>query len=716
MFVFSSPNDVISNRPMMRGARPLAAVLLAGASLIATAAAAAEAQADADADAYLDITEITVSATKSPVEAFSVPSSVSVISKDEINDFMAASIADIFQGVPGLAFTGGPRRTGDTPALRGTSGEGVVVLFDGVRQSFLSGHDGRFFIEPDLLKSAEVVRGSGSSLYGSGAIGGVITFNTVDAADLLEEDSNMGYRVTGGYQDVSEEWMGGFTLFGRSDDERFDGLASLSFRDSGDIALGNGTSLQADDQIGSGIIKLGYQATDALRLEASWMGYRNDAREPNNGQGNNVGDLVDKDVVSDTFRLGIEYNPASDLVDLAFVGYVNNANVEEAEIDSDRVINRDVETLGFSIDNRSRFTLDDRLSMTLTVGAEYYEDEQVGTDNTTQDGTRGGVPNADAETLGLFIQAEITADTPVGDFTLIPGVRYDDFKNQAVGHEARTDASATSPKVALSWQPVEELVIFSSYGEGFRAPSFNEIFADDIHFIIPLGPFTQAPNFFVPNADLRPERSKTWEFGAGVDFVEMFTDGDRFTFKGAYFTSDVEDLIDLSVNMAFSPQCFAPMIPGPCTSGTSQNVNTGMAELDGFEFEAVYDAPRVRATAAYSAIDGIDAETGDFVGILQPNRLFMTGELKLPEIDARFGTRVTFAGAFDKVNNPADARDSYETVDLFIVWTPDEGPLEGLRVDVGVDNVFDAAAETVFAGVFDAGRNVKARFSWTGSF
>lgn len=685
--------------------------LLAGVSLFATQAAA-----QADTDDAADLTEITVSATKSPVEAFSVPSSVSVISKDEIDDFLAASIAEIFQAVPGLNFVGGPRRTGDTPALRGISGEGVVVLFDGIRQSFLSGHDGRFFIEPDLLKSAEVVRGSGSSLYGSGAIGGVITFNTVDAADLLRDDSNMGYRLSGGYQDVSGEWMGGFTLFGRSDDERFDGVASLSFRDSGTIALGDDTNLQSDDQIGSGIVKFGYQASDALRLEASWLGYRNDAREPNNGQGNNVGDLVDKDIVSDTFRLGIDYNPETSLIDLAFVGYINNASVEEAEVDSDRVINRDVETVGFTIDNRSRFELGGGLAMMLTAGVEYYEDEQVGTDNTMADGTRGGVPDADAETLGLYIQAEITAETTLGDFTLIPGVRYDDFKNSAVGEDTSTDEDATSPKVALSWQPVDELLIFSSYGEGFRAPSFNEIFADDIHFTIPLGPFVQAPNFFVPNIGLQPERSKTWEIGAGLDFADAFTSGDRLTVKGVYFNSDVEDLIDLEVNFEFSPQCFVPQIPGPCTSGTSRNVNTGRAELDGIELEATYDAPRFRLAAAYSTIDGTDKDTGDFVGTLQPNRLFLAADVKLTEIDARLGTRVSFVGEFDKVNDPADVRDSFETVDLFFVWTPDEGPLDGLRLDVGVDNVFDVAKETVFAGVIDPGRNFKTRISWTGSF
>jgi len=681
-----------------------------GVSLIALSSAAIAEEAE------VDITEITVSATKNPVEAFSVPASVSVVSKEEIDDLIASSISDIFLSVPGLTFDGGPRRNGETPALRGISGEGVVVLFDGVRQSFLSGHDGRFFIEPDLLKSAEVVRGSSSSLYGSGAVGGVITFNTVDAADLLKEGSNAGYRLSTGYQDVSNEWMTGATVFGRSDDGRVDGLVSLSLRGAGDISLGNETTLPAEDEIGSGLAKVTFKATDALTLSASWMGYRNNAVEPNNGQGNNTGDLMDKKVKSDTYRAGLSFNPETKFVDLNIVGFVNNASVEEEDLDTDREIARDVETVGISFDNRSRFEFSETSSLVLTYGGEYYKDEQVGVDNNTADGTRGGVPDATSKTTGLFVQAELTANTAIGEFIAIPGLRYDSFKNTAVGEAIETDESSTSPRFALTWQPTDGIMLYGSYSEAFRAPSYNEIFADDLHFEIPLGPFVTAPNFFIPNSDLRPERSKTWEFGAGYNSSDVFTEEDQLTFKGAYYTSDVSDLIDLEVNFEFSAPCFVPTIPGDCNAGTSRNINTGAADMDGFEFEAVYDHPAFRMMATYSTVNGTDAETGDYVGVLTPNRLFLSGEAKLDSMDARLGLRTTFAAKHDKVNDVTAERAAYEKVDVYMVWAPQDGALDGLRVDLGVDNLFDKTIETVFAGVVDPGRNFKGRISWTGSF
>jgi hemoglobin/transferrin/lactoferrin receptor protein len=68
------------------------------------------------------------------------------------------------------------------------------------------------------------------------------------------------------------------------------------------------------------------------------------------------------------------------------------------------------------------------------------------------------------------------------------------------------------------------------------------------------------------------------------------------------------------------------------------------------------------------------------------------------------------------VNDVTAERAAYEKVDVYMVWAPQDGALDGLRVDLGVDNLFDKTIETVFAGVVDPGRNFKGRISWTGSF
>ena len=690
------------------------------ASAAATALLCGQAAAEEDfallvAAGALD--EITVTATKNPIEAFSYPGSVTVITRDEIDDLAASSVGDLFDNLAGVRFDGGPRRTGETPSIRGQEGEGVLILFDGVRQSFLSGHDGRFFIEPDMLKAAEVVRGPGSALYGSGAVGGVLAFETLDASDVLADGETAAFRLRTGYQDVNSEWTAGGAMFAQSADGKLDVVANLSYRDAGDIALGDDSDLPADDSVLSGLLKGSAELTDALTGEVAWLSYYGEAREPNNGQGGNTGDLVDKDIQSNLFRAGVTFNPESnDWIDAGLIGYFNESEVEEDEIDSTRVIARTVETYGFVFDNRTRFALGDNGRLTFTYGGEYYEDEQTGTDNTTADGSRGGVPDATATTWGAFIQAEINVDTAIGAFILIPAIRRDSFENEADGFTIQTDDEATSPKVGLSWKPADWLLVYGNYAEAFRAPSFNEIFADNIHFQIPLGPFVTAPNFFIPNPDLEPEESETWEVGGGVDFQGVFSDSDRFIAKGSYYQSDVKNLIDLEVDFAFSPACFSAFVPGPCTSGTSQNVNTANAELSGFEFEFEYDSEYFYLSGNHSGIDGTDEDTGEFVGVLSPNRTNVDAGVRIPSIDARLGARAEFAGKFREVNNPAEIRDEYTAVDLYVVWAPDQGALDGLRVDLGVDNVGDAEIERVFAGVFDPGRNFKVSARWTSTF
>ena len=676
-------------------------------------ALAAEVEADA---ATAEIEEISVTATRGPSDVFSFPGSVSVIARDEIESRITASVAEIFAQTPGVQFTGGPRRTGEIPSLRGVSGEGVLILFDGVRQNFLSGHDGRFFIEPDLLKAAEVVRGPGSALYGSSALGGVIAFETVDASDLLGEGDQFGFRVKSGFQGVNDEWMVGGTVFGTTDDGKTGGLASFTFRESDDINVARGANLQGDDEIGSGMIKINSQITDDLRLDASWLKFSNDALEPNNGQGISTGDLVSKNIDSETWRARVNYNPENPLIDLGLIGYINNSRVDEAELDTPREISREVETKGFVLDNRSTVSLGGESSVIFTYGAEYYEDEQIGTDNTTADGTRGGVPNATSETFGAFVQADIELETDVGLFRIIPAIRYDDFDNSSNQDAALNNSNdAWSPKVGVSYAPNDWLLLFGNYSEAFRAPSFNEVFADNLHFSIPLGPFVQAPNFFIPNLDLQPERAKAFELGVGMTFEHIAFDGDKLVIKGSYFDNDVENLIDLAVNVEFSPACFgAPF--GVCTSGTSQNVNTARAKLDGFEIEGQYSSDYWFLSAAWSSIDGRDQDTGDYVGILTPNRLQLVAEARMPQNDFRIGARAEIAGRFDKVNDPVEERPSYETIDTYVVWQPSEGALQGWRVDVGMNNIFNANAVRTFAGVPGPNRNLRATVSWTSSF
>ena len=720
---------------MLTNVTTISRLALAGALLCAAPAALAqEAQPDQETASAQDPI-ITVIATRNPTSAFNFPGQVTVIDRDVIDDFNASTLQDVFVAIPGTTFDSGPRRTGDAPSIRGLSGNGVLIFQDGARQSFISGHDGRFFLDPELVQTIEVVRGPSSALYGSGALGGVIATRTKSARDLLEEGERFGVRLTAGYQSVNEEFRVGVTSAGQSSDGVWDALANVTYRESGNIDLGSGDTLPADDEIVSKLFKLTARPTDALEITGSFSSFNGDSTDPSNPQGANVAgpgnELVFRDITSETAQVGLNWDPASDAIDLNLVGYFTKNSVEEDEVSSDRIADREVETFGFLLDNRSRFDLGGGSALTLTYGGEYYRDEQTGIDTNTADGTRGGVPDAETEFVGLFAQAELTLASlgPVpGELTFIPGLRWDSFKSTSDDDTFEIDDDEFSPKFGVSYKPVPELLFFGNYALGFRAPSFNEAFADGAHFVIPdlsAPPGPRGPRFvsneFVGNPDLQAEESETFEFGVGLQLDDLISDGDRFSIKGSYYESDVDNLIGLDVNIPTGCFVASPFVP-PCGSGpafgnVSQNVNIRNAEIDGFELEFSYASDTFYARGNFSSIDGVDAGTGEFLeGVLQPDTLFVDLGTRIADTGFRIGVRTILASDFDEVNDPLDARDDYIVNDLYLVFEPDSGPLKGLRVDLGIDNVWDNDFEVVFAGVSQPGQNLKAAVSWSKGF
>ena len=147
------------------------------------------------------------------------------------------------------------------------------------------------FLDPALIKRVEVVRGPGAMLYGSGALGGVISYETVDAADLLMPGKNTGYRVfgTAGTQDHS---LGmGASAYGKTDD--LDGIISFSTRDRGNLRMSNGFDSPNDETISNVLTKGTWTIDENQSLSGDLRYYNNAAREPKNPQTEDAGTVAD---------------------------------------------------------------------------------------------------------------------------------------------------------------------------------------------------------------------------------------------------------------------------------------------------------------------------------------------------------------------------------------------------------------------------------------
>lgn len=745
------------------GARAVRALCIAGVLCLATGPARAQTAEGTDgaagsrpstrADGATVLDTISVTATRNPIESFEYPGMVTVVGPRELRARQPSTADEALRFVPGVEFTGGPRRTGETPRIRGFQGADVIVTIDGARQNFGSTHDGRFFIDPSLLERVEVLRGPASSLYGSGGTGGLIEFRTADAASLLGPGEKAGVTVSGGYQSVNSERTGNFTAYGVPG-EGIDLVGSVTKRDSGAIELGDGNELKnTDDDIVAGLAKAGFAFAGHHRVEGAFIGFRNNAREPNNGQegiddGQTAVGLVDKRIRTQTFRAAYGYhNPGDDLLDLDLVAWRTDFRADELRLErvdsgpAGELLKRDVDTVGLRLDNRSRAAFSDS-AVTFTYGLEFWRDRQDGADRGSRpdrsgremadpNGTRrDGVPDARARFAGVFAQAEVTVSDPFGagsgDVLIIPGARYDDYAISSSDRLAGdNEDNELSPRIGLTWLPSDRLMLFTNYAHAFRAPTVNEIYLTGTHFPVFRGRDLVGFNRFEPNPDLEPQRTRTIEFGAGVTFDDVIEARDHLRLKATHFRISGKNFIDLGVRQE-SPRNCIPFtsdrrrIPaGPPGSflmgceGATFSTNVPDAKLRGTEIEASYESSRLLTTFGFSTIDGEDEDTGRKLGALTPNRLTVDVGLKLPGIDSIAGWRMLAAGRFDKVNDPEDERAGYAVHDVYLSWQPSRGPLGGLRISLGVDNVFDKGYTRVDTNAAEPGRGFKATAGWS---
>lgn len=698
---------------------------------------------------------ISVTATRNPLASFEYPGMVTVIGRSEIQARQPSTPDDLLQFVPGVEFTGGPRRTGEVPSIRGFGGADVIVTIDGARQHFGSTHDGRFFIDPSLLERVEVLRGPASSLYGSGGTGGIIEFRTLDARGLLDPGETAGFAASGGYHSVNSERVGNLTAYA-APSEQADLVASVTKRDSGTIELSDGNELRdTDDDILASLFKAGFSLAEHHRLEGAYIGFRNDAREPNNGQegigtGETAVGIVDKAIGADTIRAEYRYeNPDDDLLDLGLVIYRTEFQADELRLETvdsgpvGELLKRGVETTGARLDNRTRVTLTDSVHATITYGGEFWRDEQDGADGGMRNGRpdsnageRDGVPDADARFSGLFAQAEIALAEPFGsgsgDVLVIPGVRYDDYaisSSDRLGGD--NEQNEVSPRIGVSWLPTDSLMVFTNYAKAFRAPTVNEIYLTGIHF--PLFRAQRGPpqlvgfNRFESNPDLEPQTTRTLELGAGVTFDGLAEAHDRLQVKATYFRIRGEDFIDRGVRQAFPvPADCIPFVsdlaripagpPGTPPSvgceGATFSKNIPRAKLRGVEAEGSYESTRVRAAFGFSSIDGENAETGARLGVLTPDQYTVDIGVKLGETDSILGWRMLAAERFDKVDDPEDERAGYAVHDFYYSWQPTHESLAGLRVDLDLRNAFDKEYTRVDTAAAEPGRGLGVRVGY----
>ena len=680
------------------GTRLIAGVVV-GSVVLATGGAQAE-------DAALE--EMVVTATRTERPLFETPIAASVLDREAVIGFQPLGFADVFEGVPGVAIQGGARRIAEEPNIRGFLDTQVVIRHDGARQNFDLAHRGRFFVDPDLIQRVEVVRGSASALYGSGALGGVISVETRGADDLLRPGETLGGRVRLGYQTNGDEPFVSAGVFGRAGP--VDAFANFVYREvTEDLEDGSGQPiLDSQDRLLNGLINIGFQPAEHHRIELIGDLFDNQGENPTNANDtSSPTTVVDRDTQQTNLRLNYRYNdPNNPWVDFTAVAYYSDIDVTEDRFFDDRLDASDFQSFGVDLFNTTRLLETDTVDLRVTYGFEYFEDEQSG----TRDGDdRIQFPDAELSFVAGYAQAEITLWDIV---SIIPGLRYDSFELEAEGDLPSRDEDEVTPRVAVGIKPHPSVYLWGSYAEAFRAPSLTELYVDGVHFAVPFGqdPVTGVDrivvNEFVPSPDLEPERAQTFEVGVRFRHEGLLFDDDTIELSGNYFTSDVDDFVEQIVVFISGAPSFTPPFGPLVFPGVTLNRNVD-ARIQGFEAEIRYDSTYLFAALTGFTLDGDNRDTDEGLGSIPQDSFTLRLEGKLPDRWLRFGGRLTVADAQTDVPTDSIATPAYETLDLFVSWAPQAGRLDGVRFTLGVDNVWDEDFTVHPNAIAQPGRSVR---------
>ena len=492
-----------------------------------------------------------VTSTRTEIPLQQVTTSASEITTQDIQQQEAVMVLDTLRSVPGLEVVqSGSRGNATSVFIRGADADHVLVLVDGVEvNSTTLGAFDFAHLTTDNVERIEIIRGSGGTLYGSQAIGGVINIITKRGQGPLEA----GATVEGGNGWTNRQ---AFTLKGSA--------GNLGYFFSGSHLGTQGfRSVNDDYRNVSSSARLDYQATENARLTGIFQFVKTNLGLFNNNNFASQPDPNAREAVTQYLAKGEWQQKILPNWDYRISGSM----FKEHFTDTDDVDN--CVFLGFPCDSsrthdifRTRIDTGELQTnyrfgewSTTTFGSQYQRRSAD---------TSGGIDNA-IRNLGYYLQEQLQfLDQRL---IMIPGIRLDD--NQSFG-------TAWTPSFSAAYLFRETgTKIKTSYAKGFKAPTLNELF-----FPAAFG----CPAFGNPN--LKPERS--WELDAGVEQNLL---SERVKVGATYFHREVKNLIE------------AEPIPGD-PFGCFRAQNVGIARFDGVEWTlAVQLLEAVTLNANYTYLD-----------------------------------------------------------------------------------------------------------------
>jgi hemoglobin/transferrin/lactoferrin receptor protein len=554
------------------------------------------------AGSAITLQQMTISATRQEQAVDSVPSTVTVHDREELDRQNVNTIRELVRYEPGVSVGGAGTRSGNAGYnIRGIDGDRILTQVDGVEvpDNFFNGpyaKTRRNYVDPEIVKRVEILRGPASALYGSSAIGGAVSYFTLDPDDIIKPGQDFGARLKTGYSSADESWLTSGTVAGRVQD--FDGLLHLSQRNGHEMESYDGnnatglarTGANPEDARTTNILaKLGWNYGEENRLGLTYEKFKDD-RDTNlknavggpfvGGQGFNFyrgrtgNDTITRERfgIENTFALD---SPIADHIKTSLNYQIAKTDQATAEIyQPSRKVLRTRDTLY----EEKQWVFDAQLDKAFSIG----ETDHVVTYGTTLKqqkvtGSREGsatclavgsgctaigapspsaadsvkkasdFPDPTINSYALFAQDQIAWDK----WTFLPSVRYDyiqlkpkltqEFLNtvdptRIYDHSnSEKNWHRVTPKVGVTYALTEQYTWFGQYAEGYRTPSAKALY----------GRFENLQQGYTvePNPDLKPESSRGVETGIRGNF-------DSGSFDVAVYYNKYRDFINEDASVA----------------------------------------------------------------------------------------------------------------------------------------------------------------------
>jgi len=456
-----------------------------------------------------------VVATRTSSDIRTLGTAADLITAEDLSRQQITSPAAALGGVPGApAFANGALGSDISIFTRGSDSDQTLFLVDGIRLNDAN-TDYAVFLGGSRLGATdtiEIARGPQSTLYGSEAVGGVISIQAQKgsgepSASISAEAGSFG-TVAGTLdaQGARDAWAWSLSATGA---HTANDRPNNDF-DSADLVL------RLDREISKGV-----------SVGATLRGFEGRFGDP--------GDIYTNDAYAHETEgnwLGTVFTDLTLAPD--WTAHVTAGGQDRRYVSFDELPG--VFTSTTVVQNR-RGVLDAQSTYAglarqkITVGV-------TGEDETTQDDGYGNIDRRQTFLAG-FAEDEWH---PFNSIYLTGGLRYDDFD---------TFGTAVTGRATAAWLSTDRSVkLRASYGTGFNAPSFLELYGVDTGY--------------VGNPDLKPERSRGGD--AGIDY---YLPGKAGSLSATWFRNDYSNLIDYNFNV----------YPGT-------TVNVGRARTEGVELEA----------------------------------------------------------------------------------------------------------------------------------